>query len=94
MVPFVYLPGTASVSGLSEQEAAMLVSMVGIANTLGRVLCGWVSDKHWVSPILTNAVALVVTGFATMAMPEAKSFSLLAFFAFTFGIGVGKLWKY
>ena len=31
------------------EDAAFLVSIIGVSNTLGRVLSGWVSDFSWVS---------------------------------------------
>ena len=49
MVPFVYLPNCAKEAGLSKQEGALLLSVLGIANTVGRVFCGWASDKRFVN---------------------------------------------
>ena len=61
--PFVYLPNMAIVTGVSVPDASFLVSVmlllfsledffylqvIGISNTLGRVLAGWVSDFSWV----------------------------------------------
>jgi hypothetical protein len=35
--------------GISLDDAAFLISVIGISNTLGRVLFGWLSDFPWVS---------------------------------------------
>ena len=50
--PFVYLPNMANMSGISVADASFLVSVIGVSNTLGRVLAGWVSDFSWVNIIL------------------------------------------
>ena len=34
--------------GISTEDAAFLVSVIGISNTVGRVLSGWISDFSWV----------------------------------------------
>ena len=34
--------------GISVEDAAFLVSIIGISNTLGRVISGWISDFTWV----------------------------------------------
>ena len=38
--------------GVSVEDAAFLVSVIGISNTLGRVLSGWVSDFTWVNSLV------------------------------------------
>ena len=52
--PFVYLPNMAVATGVSVADASFLVSVIGISNTLGRVLAGWVSDFAWVSLLLSH----------------------------------------
>ncbi len=46
-VPFIYLPDYARKHGISKEDGAFLVSIIGITNTVVRVLCGYVSDKPW-----------------------------------------------
>ena len=45
--------------GLSSDQASYLISVIGITNTLGRVLSGWVSDIPSVSPLVVNLLALL-----------------------------------
>ena len=46
-----------------------LVSMTGITNTLGRVLCGWISSYESVDPFLVNNVSLTFGGLYTVILP-------------------------
>lgn len=43
MMYFFFL-GYAAQQGISEGSIATLVSTIGITNTIGRIVCGWVSD--------------------------------------------------
>merc|ERR1719266_2673693 len=65
--PFVYLPSMAAqYDGISPEDAAFLVSVIGISNTLGRVLSGWVSDFSWVAvfPLCSSYWSFVVCALA------------------------------
>lgn len=53
------------ISGIPQGKAAYLLSMIGITNTVGRVLCGWVSDHPRVNALAINNAALVVGGAIT-----------------------------
>ena len=61
-IPYTYLPPLAKVTptlhlhslppspqsrDILPGDAAFLISAGGISNTLGRLLGGWLSDKHW-----------------------------------------------
>eukprot|EP00088_Acartia_fossae_P021426 TRINITY_DN22886_c1_g2_i2.p1 TRINITY_DN22886_c1_g2~~TRINITY_DN22886_c1_g2_i2.p1 ORF type:complete len:184 (-),score=46.58 TRINITY_DN22886_c1_g2_i2:104-574(-) len=44
-IPFIYLPSLVeSREGISESEAAMVLSVIGISNTVGRILTGILSS--------------------------------------------------
>ena len=52
----------AVLSGLSSSDASFLISVVGISNSVGRVMSGWLADLRWTSPlgitIITTAAGL------------------------------------
>ena len=52
--------------GLSSDQASYLISVIGITNTLGRVLSGWVSDIPSVSPLVVNLIALLSSKYHTL----------------------------
>ena len=62
-----------------------IVSIIGGANTLARILLGGISDLEFVNPI---AVLIVANGIASMcafAMMYCQSFTAFAVFGFIFG---------
>ena len=75
---------------MSPQQAAMLISIIGILNTGARVLVGWLADRPWADALLINSVALVIGGGATMFVPKYSDYSILATYCVVFGICIGK----
>jgi hypothetical protein len=88
-VPFTYLPHHATEMGLSLEQAAFLLSIIGIANTIARVLCGWVSDQSWADCLIINNVALMMGGIATVLCPFCYNYAMLATYSAVFGSGIG-----
>lgn len=75
--------------GLKETlKVAFLAA--GIANTIGRVLCGWVSDRPWADALLINNVALMVAGAATVVSPFCVNYTMFGFYGAIFGLGIGE----
>uniref|UniRef100_A0A2P2HYH7 Monocarboxylate transporter 14-like n=1 Tax=Hirondellea gigas TaxID=1518452 RepID=A0A2P2HYH7_9CRUS len=95
-VPFNFLPifvtSRQEALGLSDDEVeptiAFLMSLIGICNTIGRVVCGWISDHPKVDAILVNNVGLFVGGVATCLLPFINNVSLLYGYAIVFGVSV------
>lgn len=84
-VPFTYLPDMAITFSMSRDQAAFLVSIIGIANTIARVACGWVSDRSWADCLMINNCALVIGGVTTMLSPFCITYPLLGAYSFVFG---------
>ncbi|ELT97508.1 hypothetical protein CAPTEDRAFT_171008 [Capitella teleta] len=87
-IPFTYLPHHATKMGLSLEEAAFLLSIIGIANTIARVLCGYVSDQPWADCLVINNVALMMGGLATILCPFCYNYAMLAIYSAVFGVGI------
>lgn len=71
-------------------DVALLLSILGGANTFGRLVAGALGGKTWVDALIVNNVALVLAGGATVALPFCDSHYLLVTFAAVFGLCVGK----
>ncbi|RUS70172.1 hypothetical protein EGW08_022064 [Elysia chlorotica] len=87
-VPFVYMPTHAIDLGLGSRNAAYLIAIIGITNTVGRVGVGFLSDQPWADCLLINNVALIIGGVATMFVPFYSSYSQLAVYSSVFGLAV------
>jgi MCP family monocarboxylic acid transporter-like MFS transporter 14 len=50
--------------GIGKDDASYLLSVIGIANTLGRIVLGWLSDKPWVNRLYTYNICLAICGLS------------------------------
>ena len=64
--------------------------MIGIANTLGRILFGWMADRQWVNRLMLYNTALVICGIATAVSPLDDSKTFLICYAAVFGAFIGR----
>ena len=95
-VPFYFLPSYISKNadkfGLDEDAVSsvqsFIMSLIGICNTIGRLIAGWISDRPKVDAILVNNIALIVGGLATCLLPVISSVSLLYVYGVLFGFSV------
>lgn len=62
-VPYVYLADQAKVLNLSTEQGSYLLAIIGIANTFGRIILGYLSDKSWVNRLWVYNVCLTICGF-------------------------------
>ncbi len=69
----------------------MIIFFTGIANTIGRVVCGWVSDRPWADALMINNWALMMGGAATIASPYCVNYGMFATYATIFGISIGRV---
>ena len=75
--------------GLTLQQGAMLISIIGILNVVARIGVGWVADRPWADALIINSVALLVGGVSTIFVPMYSSFGLLATYLAVFGTCIG-----
>lgn len=61
-VPYVYLVSKAKSLGITSKKASMLLAVIGIANTLGRIVLGYLSDKTWINRLWVYNVCLTICG--------------------------------
>ncbi|XP_059607409.1 monocarboxylate transporter 14 isoform X3 [Phlebotomus argentipes] len=87
-VPFVYLVDAAVLSGINQSSASFLLSIIGITNTFGRVICGYVADFPRVDSLLLNNMCLVVSTISVALTPFCKSYEAYVAMAIFFGIAV------
>jgi len=77
---YTYLPALAAQSGLSASNASFLISLVGISNTVGRLLSGWLADMSWTSPLgisITTATAVAVLASILAACSQFWVFAVV-----------------
>jgi len=60
-----------------SQESSLIISVIGILNTFGELLVGWVGDKSWMSSSLLYAACMLCCAIATAIMPLVTEYSHL-----------------
>ncbi|XP_014235374.1 monocarboxylate transporter 7-like [Trichogramma pretiosum] len=87
-VPYVFIEKLAEQHGMMSQ-APMLLLIIGVANTFGRVVLGYVSDNPRVNRLLIYNICLTTCGIATAMSPFCVNFYLMAIYAAIFGFTTG-----
>ncbi|KHJ39890.1 transporter, major facilitator family protein [Trichuris suis] len=84
-VPFVYTAAYAESLGNSRSAANFLLSILGIANTIGRVFAGWLSDKRWIKALWLSNWSLLACGVLTALFPFYLLYPIMAMYSVLFG---------
>ncbi|KAK7488006.1 hypothetical protein BaRGS_00020751 [Batillaria attramentaria] len=87
-VPFVYCVDFAQSMGIDSSSAAFIISVIGITNTVGRVMTGWLADMRRIDSLVITYVSIFICGIATAAFPFCHSYGTLCVVAAIFGLSV------
>ena len=92
-IPYSHIVIFAADVGLEPERAALIVSFMGIGNTLGRVVFGRIADHPAVAPrrLTLLQVTLAIAGFATAGLAGASTEAALAVWAVSFGALSGSM---
>lgn len=88
-VPYVYLLPQAEERGINKGLASYLLAIIGVANTLGRIILGYISDKPWVNRLLVYNICLTICGVATIFSTLCTNFATFAFYCIVYGFTAG-----
>ena len=88
-MPYVYIAAQAEALNISKTNASYLIATIGAANTVGRIILGYVSDKPWVNRLHVYNMCLTVCGVATALSAFCTGFMGLAVYASVFGFTIG-----
>ncbi|KAF7247475.1 Monocarboxylate transporter 12 [Varanus komodoensis] len=84
---FVYLVPYALRVGVSHQQAAFLMSILGVVDIVGNITFGWLTDRRCLKKYryICYLFAVGMDGLCCLFLPILQSFPLLVPFSFTFG---------
>jgi len=88
-VPYVYTVDRAVLWGIDGKDAAFLLSVIGISNTVARLVLGWLSDRTWINRLYLYNLCLVICGVSMALSPFMSSYYLQAVYCAIFGITSG-----
>ncbi|XP_076166600.1 monocarboxylate transporter 14 isoform X4 [Ptiloglossa arizonensis] len=86
--PFMYVPDRAKLAGMEPSTAMFLVSVIGIGNTIGRVVCGMASSLPGVDALVVNNIFISAGGLLTVFSGLSLSQSYQFFYAASFGLSI------
>jgi len=90
-IPFAFIPDRANSYGIPKTNAAFLLSIIGIANTISRLVFGVVCDIPTVRKrrLYVYISSYIISGMST-ALSFRKEYIAQVIYGVIFGIGTGK----
>lgn len=90
-VPYVFLPDRAVTMQIADKrQASFLISIIGITNTVGRIVFGYIADFKFVNRLMMYNTVLVLCGLASFASSLCVTYPLMAAYSGVFGFMIGR----
>lgn len=84
-----YIPDMAGTKDLARSECAMLISIIGISNTVAKIVSGFISDFLRVPSTYIYTIALFLAAAVNLTLPWCDRFEILAICSCVFGFCMG-----
>lgn len=88
-VPYIYTKDRVSDTDITANQASFLLAIIGIANTVGRVTLGYLSDRSCVNRLYIYNISLLICGLSTALSCYAVDYTMMATYCATFGATAG-----
>ncbi|XP_011306062.1 monocarboxylate transporter 12-B [Fopius arisanus] len=88
-VPYVYIIGLAEGVQITRESASYLLSVIGIANTVGRIVLGFVADKPSINRLAIYNICLTICGISTVLGAFSPSYTWFVIYASVYGFTAG-----
>lgn len=85
-VPYVYLPEMTNKKDIDSESAAFIISLIGVSNTIGRVIIGAFVDLPWVSSLVVTNISLIMSGVCLLAFPFCYTYESFVVAALSLGL--------
>ncbi|XP_042869845.1 monocarboxylate transporter 12-like [Penaeus japonicus] len=83
--PYIFIVDRARQLGISDKDSSYLLAVVGISNTVSRIVLGYISDQPWVNRLYLYNIALTLCGIGTCVSIWFYSYASQIFYAVVFG---------
>ena len=74
---------------MPTRDASLILSLLGIFNTVGRLIAGWLADRPCADSLVIYNVSAILAGLLTCLVSVTFSFNLLCLYAASFGVLIG-----
>lgn len=85
-VVYVYLPDWAIEQNMSETDASMLISLIGILNMFGEIALGWAGDRDELNPNIVYAACMGLCGVSVLMVPLFVTYEWMCVLSGLFGV--------
>lgn len=76
---------------VGKSNLTFLISIIGAANFLGRIISGWVADRPFVNALIVNNIAVTIMGISTLLVPLLREYHHFMAYSCVFGISMGNI---
>ena len=91
--PYIYIIDQAISLGFESHTADMFLSAIGISNTVGRLVIGYLGGLKKVNRLYLYSSVLTICGIATVLEPFSPGFAGFLTYAIVFGFTSGNFFK-
>ena len=88
--PFMYLLLKTESLGISNQQGALLFSIINIVATIARVVTGWVAGMPCASSVVLSSSGMIAAGVVTVLCVFSSTYTQLVIYAVVFGTSIGR----
>jgi len=92
IVPSIFFPNIGLCLGFEKHESFWLISVLGISNSVGRVVFGFIADMKCVNRLILYNTVRVISGICSLFSVLLWTFPLLMCYSFIFGFLDGILY--
>jgi len=85
-IPYMFLPGITQQRGLTADESALLISLIGFFNTGGRILSGAITDHPKIDALFLTTVTIFLGALCPALMTVCHAFWSYAIVCIMFGL--------
>ncbi len=71
-----------------ENEAAFTLSVIGISNTVGRILTGLLADQPWSNALTLTSLSLILSSVCVFLFPFVTTYTVFIILSSVFGLFV------
>lgn len=85
-VVYVYLPDFGLEHKVSETDASVLISLIGIVNMFGEIILGYAGDREELNPNIVYAICMALCGISILLIPFFYTYVGMCILASAFGL--------
>ncbi|XP_055839349.1 uncharacterized protein LOC129907258 [Episyrphus balteatus] len=87
IIPYFYIVEHMKTYNYTEEDSAHLISIIGIFNTIGMIVLGFIGDRPWLNVNICYAVCMVLCGLSVALIPIfVESYITLVGLCMLFGL--------